>query len=37
MVSCARASSSIQEMEDAFDSDEMLAPIQADFKKRHKA
>ena len=25
------------DMEEAFDSDEMLAPIQADYKKRHKA
>ena len=37
MVSCARASVSVEEMEDAFDSDEMLAPIQEDYKKRHKA
>ena len=37
MVSCARASVSFKDMEDAFDSDELLAPIQEDFKKRHKA
>lgn len=37
MVSCARACSSAEDMEEAFDSDEMLAPIQADYKKRHKA
>ena len=37
MVSCARASSSAEDMEEAFDSDEMLAPIQADYKKRHRA
>ena len=37
MVSCARASSSAEDMEEAFDSDDMLAPIQADYKKRHRA
>ncbi len=37
MVSCARACSSAEDMEEAFDSDEMLAPIQADYKKRHRA
>ena len=37
MVSCARACSSAEDMEEALDSDEMLAPIQADYKKRHKA
>ncbi|MCR5323870.1 MAG: hypothetical protein K6E85_11445 [Lachnospiraceae bacterium] len=36
MVSCARACPTAELMEDAFDSDEMLAPIQADYKKRHK-
>ncbi len=36
MVSCARASSSAKMMEKAFDEDEMLAPIQADYKKRHR-
>ena len=37
MVSCARACSNAEDMEEAFDSEEMLAPIQADYKKRHKA
>ena len=37
MVSCARASSSAEDMEEAFDNDDMLAPIQADYKKRHRA
>ena len=37
MVSCARASSSAEDMEEAFDHDDMLAPIQADYKKRHRA
>ena len=36
MVSCARASSSAEDMEEAFDSREMLAPIQEDYKKRHR-
>lgn len=36
MVSCARACGSAEMMEDAFDDEEMLAPIQADFKKRHR-
>lgn len=36
MVSCARASETAVLMEAAFDEDEMLAPIQADFKKRHR-
>ncbi|MBO4414829.1 MAG: hypothetical protein J5824_02465 [Lachnospiraceae bacterium] len=36
MVSCARACGSAELMEEAFDDDAMLAPIQADFKKRHK-
>ena len=37
MVSCARASSSAEDMEEAFDNDDMLASIQADYKKRHRA
>ncbi|MCR5283331.1 MAG: VWA domain-containing protein [Lachnospiraceae bacterium] len=37
MVSCARACGSAKEMEVAFDSDELLAPIQEDYKKRHRA
>ena len=37
MVSCARACSSAEDMEEAFDSNEMLAPILADYKKRHRA
>ena len=36
MVSRARACDSALDMEEAFDSDEMLAPIQEDYKKRHK-
>ncbi len=36
MVSCARASDSAEMMEEAFDSDEMLADIRADYKKRHR-
>lgn len=36
MVSCARACGSSAEMEAAFDSDEMLADIRDDYKKRHK-
>ncbi len=37
MVSCARASETSVMMEAAFDSDELLAPIQEDYKKRHRA
>lgn len=37
MVSCARACASPMAMEEAFDADEMLAPIQEDYKKRHRA
>ncbi|MCR5209677.1 MAG: hypothetical protein K6C99_05670 [Lachnospiraceae bacterium] len=37
LVSCARACSSAEDMEEAFDCDELLAPIQADYKKRHRA
>lgn len=37
MVSCARASSSAEDMEEAFDNDDMLAPIQEDYKIRHRA
>ena len=37
MVGCARKATSAMAMEAAFDSDEMLAPIQEDYKKRHKA
>ena len=36
MVSCARACGSSAEMAAAFDSDEMLADIRDDYKKRHK-
>lgn len=35
MVSCARASRSAEDMEAVFENDELLAPIQADYKKRH--
>lgn len=37
MVSCARACPSSVAMEEAFDAEEMLAPIQEDYKKRHRA
>ena len=37
MVSCARACESVVDMEDCFDDEEMLAPIQADYEKRHRA
>ncbi len=37
MVSCARACGSAKAMEEAFDDEEMLAPIQEDYKKRHRA
>lgn len=37
MVSCARACGSAKMMEEAFDSDDMLAPIQEDYKSRHGA
>ncbi len=37
MVSCARACGSACEMEEAFNDDELLAPIQEDYKKRHRA
>ena len=36
MVGCARAASSAKEMEEMFDADEMLAPIRADYARRHK-
>ena len=35
-VSCARMSASAQAMEEAFDGEEMLAPIWEDYKRRHK-
>ena len=37
MVSRARACGSAKAMEEAFDSDEMLAPIQNDYRRRHGA
>ena len=37
MVGCARKCRSAVEMEAMMDCDEMLAPIQADYKRRHKA
>ena len=37
MVSCARACGSAKAMEAAFDSDDMLAPIQNDYRRRHGA
>ncbi len=36
MVSCARACESADMMEDVFDEEELLAPIQEDYRKRHK-
>ena len=36
MVSCARSCSSAESMGAAFDSDEVLAPIRADYRKRGK-
>ena len=35
-VSCARASASPQAMREAFDGDELLAPIREDYRRRHK-
>ena len=37
MVSCARACDCAEDMEDVFDDAEILAPIQADYEKRHRA
>ena len=37
MVSCARSCGSAEMMEAAFDDDVMLAPIQEDYKRRHRA
>ncbi len=36
LVSCARACGSAPEMSKAFDSEEMLAPIAEDYRKRHR-
>ncbi len=36
IVSCARSCPTPMAMEKALDEDEILAPIQADYKKRHK-
>ena len=36
MVGCARSCSSAFEMQEMMDSDAMLAPIQADYKRRHR-
>jgi uncharacterized protein YegL len=36
MVGCARSCSSAVEMQEMMDSDAMLAPIQADYKRRHR-
>ena len=36
MVSFARRSSSVKEMQAGFDAEEMLAPIREDYEKRHK-
>ncbi|MBR6478612.1 MAG: VWA domain-containing protein [Lachnospiraceae bacterium] len=37
MVSCARACKTADGMREAFDDEEMLAPIKEDFERRHKA
>ncbi len=37
MVSCARSAPTAAKMEEYFEADELLAPIQEDYKKRHKA
>ncbi len=37
MVSCARSAPTAAAMKEVFESDELLAPIQEDYKKRHKA
>ncbi len=37
MVSCARTCESAEMMEEAFNDDELLAPIQEDYKRRHMA
>lgn len=36
MVSCARSAGSAKEMAAAFEDDAMLAPIQEDYRRRHK-
>lgn len=36
MVSCAKKASSAIEMEEMMDCDDMLAPIQEDYRRRHK-
>jgi len=36
MVGCARSCSSAVEMQEMMDSDAMLAPIQEDYKRRHR-
>ena len=36
VVGCARRAASVQDMEDMFDNEEMLAPIREDYAKRHK-
>ena len=37
MVSFARACDSAEDMEDVFDDEDLLAPIQEDYRKRHRA
>lgn len=37
VVGCARRAASVQDMEDMFDNEEMLAPIREDYEKRHKS
>ena len=36
VVGCARRAASVEDMEDMFDNEEMLAPIREDYAKRHK-
>lgn len=35
-VSCARMSATAMDMEEAFDEEELLAPIREDYKRRHR-
>ena len=37
IVSCARSADCAEDMEDCFDEDELLAPIRADYSRRHSS
>ena len=37
LVSCARSCACVEEMDECIDEKEILAPIQEDYKKRHRA